>query len=184
MVKILLSIFLFCNILFNYLFADNFLTNNMSYKKTKDNPDIIIFVTAYVIPLNINDLRSTPYGLRLLIDKNLTNKMTTGAASKSYGMYMNGNLVVIKSFQNQINFYRYSRDNSNLYAKIAPSIHNLSKSAGDFYKIDPMPKNISKCNLIISRSFEAPKLSNNELLLNLDDVPNKGVKDMLVECNK
>lgn len=166
------------------LFADNFLSDNQAYKKTKENPDIIIFMTAYIIPLNINDWKSTPYGARLLVDNNLLSKITKNEALKSKGMYMNGNLVIIRSFQNQINFYRYSKDNSNLYAKIAPSIHTLSRTAGSFYKINPTPKNISRCSLIVAHSFEAPKLSNNELLLNLDELPDKGAQDMLVECYK
>lgn len=166
------------------LFADSFLNDeNHSYQKSKKNPELIVFVTSHVIPLDESYLKDTPYGRVIDIPKaDLNNTRLSGIVSR--GLYNRGNYTIFRSTDNSITFYRYSRNNSNLYSRMAPNIYPLTNIAGDFYRPEQMPQNLPLCAIIVSRTFEARKTSSPELLLDLDEIPNQGAPSLLLECPK
>ncbi|RDU70722.1 hypothetical protein CQA66_07740 [Helicobacter aurati] len=166
------------------LLSDSFLNEkNQSYQKSKTNRGLLLFVTSNVIPIDKSFLKDTPYGRVIDIPQSAFN-MNQSTNIMSRGMYNHGNYTIFRSNNHAITFYRYSRNNSNLYARIAPNIYNVTHITGTFYKIEPMPENLSLCSLVISRSFEAQQTSSPEILLDLNEIPNYGTANILLECPK
>ncbi|TLE01110.1 hypothetical protein LS73_002205 [Helicobacter muridarum] len=173
---------LFC-ISFVSLNADSFLNEkNHSYQKSK-NRGSLIFMTSNVIPLDSSFVKNTPYGLVIEIPQSALNP-DRSSAIMSRGMYNGENYTIFRSNNHTITSYRYSRNNSNLYDRIAPNVYKVTHIGGAFYKIDPMPKNLSLCSLVISRSFEAQRNFNPEILVDLNEIPNDGIASILLECPK
>lgn len=170
-----MRIFIFF-ITFGLLSADNFLVSVNTPPKYSDTA---VLMSSRVVPLSRKDFVVTPYGMRVL----LTNDMVSGSNIESKSVYIGGSLVVIRSRDSNIEFYRYAKNNSNLYSKIAPSIHSVVHTAGNYYEISPYPHNIAKCVLVVSFSFEVPRL-NHDFVLQLNQIPDKGSSKMLVECGK
>lgn len=167
---------------FASLNADSFLNEKNPYRKGKGGGSLI-FMTSNVIPLDNSFVRNTPYGLAIEIPQS-TLKPDKSSAIMSRGMYNGGSYTIFRSDHDAITLYRYSRNNSNLYERIAPNIYKVTHVGGAFYKIEPMPKDISLCSLVISRSFEAQRNFNPEILVDLDEIPNEGIASIMLECPK
>lgn len=173
------SIFSLC------LYADSFMgeESKQSYEKSKENPDILVFVTSHVIPLNSSFVQNTPYGKMIVIPQEALNPQSK-AQIVSKGMYNHGNYTIFRSDNKGITFYRHTKNKTHQYNRMAPNIYQVKHFAGTFYKVEPMPRNISECSLIISRTFETQKTTSPQLFLNLDSVPNLGVANLMLECPK
>lgn len=164
--------------------ADSFLNeDNQSIQKSKDDPEILVFVTSHVIPITTELVQNTPYGRMIAIPQDALNpKSNANIVAK--GMYNHGNYTIFRSDKNNITFYRHTRNTTRQYARMAPDIYNVTHFAGSFYKVEPMPPKITSCSLIISRTFEAQKTSSPQVLLDLNSVPNQGIAKILLECPK
>lgn len=175
---------LFCFLCPMMLWADNFMNEDShSFQKSKDDPNILVFVTSHVIPITPALVQDTPYGRMIAIPQEALNPNNhTNIVSK--GMYNHGNYTIFRSDNNNITFYRHTRNTTRQYTRMAPNIYKVTHFAGSFYRVDPMPPRITACSLIISRTFEAQKTSSPQALLDLNKVPNQGIANILLECPK
>lgn len=166
------------------IWADSFLDEeNNSYEKSREDPNLLVFVTSHVIPLEPSFIQNTPYGRMISIPQEALNPQNNTQIT-SKGVYNRGNYTIFRSDKNAITFYRHSRNKTNQYARMAPNIYPVTHFAGTFYKIEPMPPSLNQCSLIISRTFEAHKTSNMQLMIDLDSVPNRGIANIMLECPK
>lgn len=168
----------------SFVWADSFLNeDNQSIQKSKDDPNMLVFVTSHIIPITSELVQNTPYGRMIAIPQEVLNpKRHSNIVAK--GMYNHGNYTIFRSDNNNITFYRHTRNTTRQYTRMAPNIYKVVHFAGTFYKIEPMPPKITKCSLIISRTFEAQKTSSPQVLLDLNSVPNQGIANILLECPK
>lgn len=176
----------------SFLYGDGFMIKNPNadefvYKKYDDKPKSIVFVTSYTVPINSTFLKKTPYGTMISIHDDILNSPFKYSNTKSRGMYLDGNYIILKSIDSIINFYHRAKANSNLYKDVAPKVYELTHFGGELYKA-PNAFNvvsvIEKCSIIISKYYESSRIGNAELLLNLDDIPNKGIQSISLDCNK
>ncbi|RDU64046.1 hypothetical protein CQA53_08155 [Helicobacter didelphidarum] len=174
---------LFLQIFLIPLFADSFLDEDYhSYQKSKENPNILVFVTSHIIPVEASFVQNKS-PLIISIPQEALNP-DNKAQIVSKGVYDKGNYTIFRSNNDNITFYRYTRNKTNQYSRMAPNIYEVTHYGGQLYKIEPTPPNITQCSLIISRTFEAQRTSSSQLLLNLDSVPNRGVAKIMLECPK
>ncbi len=168
----------------NYAFCDSFLgDDNQSYEKSKENPNLLVFVTSNVIPIQPSFVQNTPYGRMIAIPQEALNpKNDSEIVSK--GVYNHGNYTIFRSDNNNITFYRHTRNKTHQYQRMAPNIYQVTHFAGVFYKVEPMPPRITDCSLIISRTFEAQKTTSSQVILDLNMVPNRGIANIMLECPK
>ncbi len=166
------------------MWADSFLNeDNQSFQKSKEDPNILVFVTSHVIPITPALVQNTPYGRMIAIPQEALNPQNH-ANIVAKGMYNHGNYTIFRSDNNNITFYRHTRNTTRQYTRMAPNIYRVTHFAGTFYKVEPMPPQLTACSLIISRTFEAQKTSSPQVLLDLNKVPNQGIANILLECPK
>ena len=165
------------------MFADGFLNEDYhSYEKSKQDPNVLVFVTSHIIPIDETFIQNKSPLIISIPQDALNPDSKTKIVSK--GMYDKGNYTIFRSDNQDITFYRYTKNKTNQYARMAPNIYEVTHYGGQLYKIEPTPPNITQCSLIISRSFEAQRTTSSQLLLNLDSVPNRGIAKIMLECPK
>lgn len=165
------------------LLADGFVNEDFqAYEKSKEDPNMLVFVTSHIIPMQASYVQNKN-PLIISIPQDALNP-DSKASVTSKGMYDKGNYTIIRSNDSGITFYRYTRNKTNQYARMAPNIYEVTHYGGQLYKITPTPPNITECSLIISRTFEAARTSSPQIMLNLDSLPNRGIAKILLECPK
>ncbi|MWV61424.1 hypothetical protein DCO58_09625 [Helicobacter saguini] len=174
---------IFLAIFINFISADSFVNEDyQSYEKSKEDPNVLVFVTSHIIPVDASFVQNKN-PLIISIPQDALNP-DTNAKVISKGMYDKGNYTIFRSNDDGITFYRYTKNKTNQYARMAPNIYEVTHYGGQLYKIEPTPPNVTECSLIISRTFEAARTSSAQLMLNLDSVPNRGIAKILLECPK
>ncbi|PAF44570.1 hypothetical protein [Helicobacter sp. 11S02629-2] len=171
-------------VLFTSLEADNFMSKNLPASPNKSGQKEVYFVVSNIIPLSNNYLINTGQGKVLFLSKNLLNTLENYPSAKTQKMYdMNGRLTSVESSNQEIKIYRNTQKPSNLYSRISPNISAVSRLSDELYTITPMPKSLTNCNLLLTRTFQGKRQEKHALLLDLDSLPNNiGPARLEVEC--